>query len=64
MTDISDLPPDERAASYRTLAADAQRQAEKSTSPRMREAYTLMATQWTKLAEEAASFAKKLRELG
>ena len=59
MTEISDLPPKERAARYRALAEDATRQAARAGSERMRESYRMMAAQWIRLAEEADGLAAK-----
>ena len=59
MTEISDLPPTERAARYRALAEDAKRQGSRATSESMRDSYDMMAAQWTKLADEADELASK-----
>jgi hypothetical protein len=59
MTEISDLPPKERAARYRALAEDATRQAARVGGERVRDSYRMMAAQWTRLAEEADGLAAK-----
>jgi hypothetical protein len=51
MTDVSRLPPKERAAHYRRLAQDADNLA-KSSSGTIRHSYELIAEQWRKLAHE------------
>jgi hypothetical protein len=51
MTDVSRLPPKERAAHFRRLAEDAAKFAKSSTGP-IRQSYELIAEQWLKLAEE------------
>jgi hypothetical protein len=61
MTELSELPPDRRAASYRALADDAEREAARARNEAMRSAYLLMAQQWLQLAEEVETAAKRMR---
>ena len=51
MTELSELPPRERADQYRQLAADADAWAQRSSGP-ARQSYLLIAEQWRKLADE------------
>jgi hypothetical protein len=61
MQELSDLPPEQRAAKYREFAADAEAWAERS-SGQARQSYLLIAEQWRKLADELVNrVAKKTR---
>ena len=51
MTEISELPPRERAKRYRQFADDAEKWAERSSGA-ARQSYLLIAEQWRKLATE------------
>ena len=62
MTELSDLPRNERAARYRALADDADRFAEQVKSGAARDAYRLMARQWRLMADEAEAAEKRLRD--
>ena len=55
MTELSDLPPTERARRYRDLAEEAERHAKETRGGHIRDAYLVMASQWRKLAEETES---------
>ena len=50
MTELSELPPSERAKRYRELAREAERQAERSTGS-TREGYLFLAKGWEGLAQ-------------
>jgi hypothetical protein len=63
MTELSELPPDRRAASYRALAEDAEREAARARDETMRSAYLVMAQQWLQLAEEVETAARRLSAL-
>jgi hypothetical protein len=58
VTDISDLPPRERAVHYRSMAEDADGYAKRSKGS-ARESYVLMARQWRQLADEADAMADR-----
>jgi hypothetical protein len=51
-TELSDLPPRERAQRYRDLAVEAERHGKTAASSNMREAYFMIATEWRKLADK------------
>jgi hypothetical protein len=51
MTDISDLPPAERAKRYRQLADDAELEGRRAEGA-ARQSYTLIAATWRRLADE------------
>jgi uncharacterized protein YukE len=57
MTELSRLPPRERAARYRELAKETEKLAAKAEGA-TRQAYKLIAEQWHKLADEALANAK------
>ena len=50
--DLSELPPAERAARYRELAAEALERAQAAGGEDIRQSYRLMAEQWNKLAAD------------
>ena len=62
MTELSELPPEQRVASYRALAEEAQRLAARALSDDTRSAYLLMCQQWLRLATEVEAAGRKLRE--
>ena len=51
----------ERAAHYRELALEAEKCAEKSVHPDMRENYLSVARSWNALASEAEAWAQRMR---
>jgi hypothetical protein len=57
MTELSRLPPGERAKRYRELAKETERLAAKAEAG-TREAYKLIAQQWYKLADEVVADVK------
>jgi hypothetical protein len=57
MTELSRLPPGERAKRYRELAKETERLAAKAEGG-TREAYKLIAEQWLKLADEVVADVK------
>jgi hypothetical protein len=57
MTELSTLPPGERAKRYRELAKETERLAAK-VEGRTQDAYKLIAEQWHKLADEVMAGAK------
>jgi hypothetical protein len=62
MSELSNLPRDQRAARYRALADDADRFAASVKSQAAQHAYGLMARQWRLMADEAEAAEKRLRE--
>jgi len=52
VTEISELPPRERAKRYRELAARAEHYAVVSKDPSSKDSYARLAKQWLRLAEE------------
>jgi hypothetical protein len=58
MTELSDLPPKERARRYRQLAVDAEVEGRRALGA-ARQSYELLAAHWRKLADELET---KLRD--